>query len=452
MSAPRRAYDHRLRELAREDGDLRLLRGLGVPRSTTVSWLRRGPRAVVTLDVVTKESIELQAEVIRLRQRVEVLRAIVRLLFMLVRLAGTRLDDTHLPEGAAKRKVLAAITRARAGAPLAVALRVLGLSPSRYHSWNRPERLCQLDDRSTCPRETPTQLTPDEIRTMRELALNHDHRHMTIRGLALHAQRIGKVLASPATWGRLIRVRGWRRPRARIHPATPKEGIRATRPNEYWHIDVTIIRLLDGTRLYLHAVIDNFSRRILAWKLAARLEPQTTCAVLSTAGAGLDLTTNPATVVADSGVENVNGEVDTLLGFGHLRRVLAQVEVTFSNSMIEAWWRSLKHNWLFLNKLDTHAAVERLVAFYVEQHNAVMPHAAFQGQTPDETYFGTGAEIPAKLAAAHRAAIAARAGVNRALHCGSCQPAPPVPAVPVAVNPPVLSNVLQMHAPNSRMP
>ena len=224
------------------------------------------------------------------------------------------------------------------------------------------------------------------------------------------------------------------------------------RPNEYWHIDVTIIRLLDGTRLYLHAVIDNFSRRILAWKLAARLEPQTTCAVLSTAGAGLDLTTNPATVVADSGVENVNGEVDAFMGLGHLRRVLAQVEVTFSNSMIEAWWRSLKHNWLFLNKLDTHAAVERLVAFYVEQHNAVMPHAAFQGQTPDETYFGTGAEIPAKLAAAHRAAIAARAGVNRALHCGSCQPAPPVPAVPVAVNPPVLSNVLQMHAPNSRMP
>jgi len=93
------------------------------------------------------------------------------------------------------------------------------------------------------------------------------------------------------------------------------------------------------------------------------------------------------------------------------------------------------------------------LAFYVEQHNAVMPHAAFQGQTPDETYFGTGAEIPAKLAAAHRAAIAARASVNRALHFGSCQPAPPVPAVPVAVNPPVLSNVLQMHAPNdSRMP
>jgi len=36
-----------------------------------------------------------------------------------------------------------------------------------------------------------------------------------------------------------------------------------------WHIDTTVIRLLDGTRAYLHAVIDNFSRRILAWRVAA---------------------------------------------------------------------------------------------------------------------------------------------------------------------------------------
>jgi len=448
MSAPRRAYDHRLRELALEDGDARLLKGLGVPRSTSVSWLRRGPRAVVTLDVVSKESTELQAEVIRLRQRIEVLRAIARLLFMLVRLAGTRLDDTRIPDGAAKEKLLGAIGRARASVPLAVALRVLGLSPSRYHAWNRPERRCQLEDRSTCPRTSPTRLTLEEVRAMHDLATSGCYRHMSVRGLALHAQRIGRVLASSATWGRLIRERGWLRPRTRIHPATPKEGIRATKSNEYWHIDVTVIRLLDGTRVYLHAVIDNFSRRILAWKLAPRLEPQSTCAVLSTAAAGLDLTTNPATVVADSGVENVNGEVDALLVPGHLRRVLAQVEVTFSNSMIEAWWRSLKHNWLFLNPLDTFAAVERLVAFYVEQHNTVMPHAAFHGQTPDEIYFGTGTEIPAKLAAAHRAAIAARAGVNRALHCGSCQPAPSVPA---ATNPPVTSKVLQMHAPGSWM-
>jgi hypothetical protein len=53
---------------------------------------------------------------------------------------------------------------------------------------------------------------------------------------------------------------------------------------------------------------------------------------------------DPASVVADSGVENVNGAVDALLGLGRLRSVLAQVEFDFSNSMIEEFWRSMKHN------------------------------------------------------------------------------------------------------------
>jgi hypothetical protein len=48
---------------------------------------------------------------------------------------------------------------------------------------------------------------------------------------------------------------------------------------------------------------------------------------------------SPATVMADSGVENVNGEVDDLLGLLPLRRLLAQVEISCSNSLIESWWR-----------------------------------------------------------------------------------------------------------------
>jgi hypothetical protein len=42
-----------------------------------------------------------------------------------------------------------------------------------------------------------------------------------------------------------------------------------------WHIDTTVIRLLDGSRAYLHAVIDNFSRRILAWRIRCRSGPPT---------------------------------------------------------------------------------------------------------------------------------------------------------------------------------
>ena len=54
-------------------------------------------------------------------------------------------------------------------------------------------------------------------------------------------------------------------------------------------------------------------------------------------------------MLADAGVENVNAQVDDLITTGVLRRVLAFTELKFSNSMIEAWWRSLKHQWLFLH-------------------------------------------------------------------------------------------------------
>ena len=47
-------------------------------------------------------------------------------------------------------------------------------------------------------------------------------------------------------------------------------------------------------------------------------------------------------MLADAGVENVNAQVDALIHSGVLRRVLAFIELKFSNSMIEAWWRSLK--------------------------------------------------------------------------------------------------------------
>ena len=45
----------------------------------------------------------------------------------------------------------------------------------------------------------------------------------------------------------------------------------AKRPNEYWQIDATVIRLTTGVRIYLQAVIDNFSRKILAWRVSDKL-------------------------------------------------------------------------------------------------------------------------------------------------------------------------------------
>ena len=125
--------------------------------------------------------------------------------------------------------------------------------------------------------------------------------------------------------------------------------------------------------------------------------------------------------MTDGGAENFNSAVDQLVQTGMLKRVLAQTDIQFSNSMIESWWRVLKQQWLYLNTLDTLATVQKLFAFYVEQHNSHLPHAAFKGQTPDEMYFGKGGDVPKQLAAAQVAARAARLAANRAVRCASCE-------------------------------
>ena len=62
---------------------------------------------------------------------------------------------------------------------------------------------------------------------------------------------------------------------------------------------------------------------------------------------------------------------------------------------------------------DSVATIRRLVAFYVDEHNRILPHSAFLGQTPDETYFGTGDGVPTDLTARATAARRARVEANR---------------------------------------
>ena len=71
-------------------------------------------------------------------------------------------------------------------------------------------------------------------------------------------------------------------------------------------------------------------------------------AILREAVCGAASAVTPPTVVTDGGVENVNASVESVIEAGLSKPVLALKEVTLSNSMIEAWWRTLKYQWLYL--------------------------------------------------------------------------------------------------------
>jgi hypothetical protein len=313
----RRTYDHRIREQIVRSGIQTCFRSW---RSrTALSWIRRGLGDVVSLDDEEREPA-LRVRMVNLERRIAMLTAVLRLTLALLRASGYELERARVPDAATKRRLLSAIGRARKAMPLAAALRVLRLSSARYYAWVRAADACTLDDRPSCPHFMVQHLTYSEVATIGDMVQSSEHRHMSIRGLALHAQRVGKVFAHPATWSKLIRERGWRRPRFRLYPAKPKVGLRTQAPNEAWHLHVTII----------------------------------------------------------------------------------------------------KHQWLFLNPLDNIVTVKKLVAFYVTEHNEPLPHSAFEGQTPDEVYFGRGAQVPDELAARRHAARRERVERNRSAACSAC--------------------------------
>jgi hypothetical protein len=234
----------------------------------------------MTADLVSQDRSELLAENRELQRRVALLGAIVSVFVALVRVSKARLEFDRIPERGSKRVLLRAIEGSKKVMPLTAALRIVEISPSRYHSWCRAAEGCDLADQPSCPKVVPARLTSEEVEAIGRMVESHDYRFMSIRSIALHAQRIGKVFASPSTWYALVRRKGWRRPRKRLYPARPKVGARAIAPGELVHLDVTIIKLLDGTRTYLHAIIDNYSRRILSWTLETRLGSGATCRVL----------------------------------------------------------------------------------------------------------------------------------------------------------------------------
>src|SRR5262245_18058008 len=225
MTTSRRSqqrYDHRLRDLVHNTRDVTIATDLGVPRSTARGWLRKAPRVAVTMDVTKVKTLELQREVLELRRRIKKLKALLRLALALLRSSGFTLTHERLPDGRDKIRILRAVDRAQEFVPLRAVLRFLRLSASSFHAWRRLREACALGDQSSCPHTSPHRLTLGEVLAIKDMVTGLEYRHVPTGTLAVLAQRLGKVCASPSTWYHLVRKYGWRRPRLRVHPAKPK--------------------------------------------------------------------------------------------------------------------------------------------------------------------------------------------------------------------------------------
>ena len=405
-----------------ESGDPNLFPELAIPRSTALGWIRKGVTDVVTAEELDQNASELLLRCRRLEKERDEARALQRLQGLSFKIFGLQIQYRRLPRSDDKSTLLAAIQSAAHVTGLSAALAAIGLSAARFFAWSKRQRGCDLEDHETCPKSRPNKLLPAERETIRRYARNPRWAHVSTTALAWLAKRRGDVFASVSTWCKLVRDEKLRTSLPRIYPAKPKIGIRADGPAQIWHVDLSVIRLVDQSKAFIQAVIDNFSRYILAWRVAEDFGGLSTKRLLNEAidvakQAGHDAVL--PNVLCDSGVENLNGHVDGLVETQEIQRTVAQIDIAQSNSMVEAFFRRLKHAWLFKHALLSVPAVQRLCADYVRDHNEVLPHYALAGATPKEVFFGTwdGRTIrrDETLNARNQ-----RADKNRQLQCGRC--------------------------------
>ena len=91
-------------------------------------------------------------------------------------------------------------------------------------------------------------------------------------------------------------------------------------------------------------------------------------------------------IMMDGGPENDNSRVLDFIISKNLQRLIARVDIHFSNSMAESLFRGLKSNYLNTERLSSRLEVERKVDFYFTQHNETIPRALFKGATPKEMF------------------------------------------------------------------
>ena len=159
-----------------------------------------------------------------------------------------------------------------------------------------------------------------------------------------------------------------------------REGIRAKKPNEIWHIDITEIQIRGDQRFYLQMIVDNYSRAIMSWCLSDRKDLRVS---LKTIKRSLWEGGLPEFLMSDGGRENVNFEVGKLLLGRGISQLIAKADVQFSNSMIEAVFKKLKGVVNF-SRIRTQQGLKRAIGQFVRQYNFVFPHSRLQGAIPFE--------------------------------------------------------------------
>jgi putative transposase len=155
------------------------------------------------------------------------------------------------------------------------------------------------------------------------------------------------------------------------------------RPGHVWCADITYIPMKRGF-VYLFAVMDWASRRVLSWQLSNTL---TTDFCLEAVQQAIDRHGAPEIFNTDQGSQFTSTDFTDLLKGNGIAISMDGKGCWRDNVFVERLWKSIKYEEVYLHAYETVSAARSGIGRYLEFYNSRRPHSALDGQTPDAFYF-----------------------------------------------------------------
>ena len=170
-------------------------------------------------------------------------------------------------------------------------------------------------------------------------------------------------------------------PAHKIYPYFLKD-LAITRPNQVWCTDITYIKMQRGF-LYLVAIMDWHSRKVLSWRLSNTMDAGFCIEALKEALA----TYGPPEIFnSDQGSQFTSTDFTDVLKDAKVKISMDGRGRWIDNRMIERLWRSLKYECVFLNAYETGLQARQGIGAWIAYYNEERPHSYHGLMTPDEVY------------------------------------------------------------------
>ncbi|GAU08059.1 integrase [Desulfoplanes formicivorans] len=170
-------------------------------------------------------------------------------------------------------------------------------------------------------------------------------------------------------------------PHHKVYPYLLR-GLEINRPNQVWCADITYLPLSKGF-MYLVAIMDWQSRKILSWKISNSLETDFCVQALKEA---ISVYGPPEIFNTDQGCQFTSDEFTSVLKSHDIKISMDGKGRWMDNVFIERFWRSLKYECVYINEFHGGNALKKGLRKWINYYNEFRLHAALNDKTPDEVY------------------------------------------------------------------